>query len=171
MAALILGLAIGAVRGFSRGTASPLKVDTERQKLRMRKIFGIIGSILLLVGLGSAIKTKIFIQHASEADGVVVLMIERSGGSGGGHSYAPSFMFHDTSGTLHTVQSKLSSSAPEFKVGDKIKVLFEPGAPDTAAINTFWQLWFTPVFFSLFGIALPILARVITRFQGGRRYF
>lgn len=44
-------------------------------------------------------------------------------------------------GAVHTVPSRVYSSAPEFRLGDPVPILFRPDAPESARIDSYWHVW------------------------------
>jgi hypothetical protein len=51
------------------------------------------------------------------------------------------------------VQSDVGGNLPAFEVGQQVKVLFEPGSPDDATIDSIGQLWSFSILFLAIGSA------------------
>jgi hypothetical protein len=58
-----------------------------------------------------------------------------------GLTYAPVFRFTLESGQPFTVESRVHSNPPEFKVGEAVKVYYKRDHPEWAVINSLGQLW------------------------------
>lgn len=74
------------------------------------------------------------------AKGVVEELVERKDSSGK-PTYAPKFAFKDAKGAEFHVTSSSSSAAPGYRKGQSVDVLYQPGAPEKATIDTFWEKW------------------------------
>jgi hypothetical protein len=115
------------------------------------------GPALLLVALGFAIYTAHFIHSSAVAEGKVLSLREvvRHSDDVDQHesiTYAPVFTFKTADGASYTVSSDTGSSPAGFTVGDTVRVLYSPSNPSAARIDTFAQLWFTPMVFGCLGV-------------------
>ncbi|MBS9461407.1 DUF3592 domain-containing protein [Flagellimonas sp. 389] len=75
--------------------------------------------------------------------------------SDGSTMYKPVFEFKDRSQTKRTFESAISSNPPAYKVGEKVKIIYDKN--DSGAVKTisFWGLYRWSVI--LFMIAAPFL--------------
>lgn len=111
-------------------------------------IFFLLGLVFLAVGGGWVDRTKDFKQSAARTEGVVIdLVITRSG------TYAPVFEFDDASGVRHRIVSATASNPPAFEVSERVRVLYQPGHPEGARIDSFLELWLGPLIFLVLGTA------------------
>ncbi len=120
----------------------------------LSKILLIIGPVMLLAAIPAGLHAWHFSRTALHADGTVIELRERKDTESGSISYSPTFQFQDASGGQHTVASRVYSSPPEFRVGEKITVLYRGDAPDNAVIDSFWQLWGLPTMLAIGGFVL-----------------
>ena len=125
----------------------------------------IIGGLLLLMAvawLGVAAVcyhfANRFASRAIACQGTVVQMNSRNSDNGNVTFY-PEFTFTDSSGRLRTSTSSSSSNPPQYSVGDKISLLYDPQKPQDVRINSFAGLWLLPTIFAGIGgvIILPAL--------------
>jgi hypothetical protein len=131
-------------------------------------IFLLIGLGMLAGGIALGIHTKHFIATAIRVPGEVVGLVQRRGDDG--PTYAPRFTFTDQEGRQHTVEARTASNPPSFSVGEAVTVLYAPGRPGSAVIDSFVQLWLgTTVLsvmggvFTLVGGGLLGVAQVVSR--------
>lgn len=103
-----------------------------------------IGLILLVIGLsslGGAVwfgsQISSFASEAARTTGTVIAF--RPCGKG---TKSPVVKFTPTGSAPITFHSSSCSNPPAFYVGEEVKVLYRPDAPDqTPRIQTFFQLW------------------------------
>ena len=114
-------------------------------------IFGIAG-IGMLVGCGLLVmSTQAFLAVAIGADGTVVrLEYERSGSDSGG-AYYPIVQFLLRTGETIEFRSSVGSSPPSYRRGEAVRVLYDPTAPESAEIDSFFSLWFGPIVLGFLG--------------------
>jgi hypothetical protein len=132
---------------------------------------GVVGGLLVLIAVFLFSRTRSFVARAEAAKGTVTDMVYRrnsSDSTSGGYSAV--YQFKTLDGQTIVKQDSLLSNPPRFKVGQEIDILYEPGNPNKASINTWMSLYFLPALLGgiglIFGgvgiaIALPqVLARV-----------
>ena len=131
----------------------------------------------LMMGLGAMVgggywfvQTLGFKSSAARADGVVVKLESRrsSGRSGargrgrsGGPSFAPVFEFKDAEGGSHRVTSSVSSRPAAYDVGEKVAVLYSPGDPEDARIDSFFSLWGGPCALAVVGFLFTLVSTIV----------
>jgi len=119
-----------------------------------------IGFVLLGFAAFQAMRISSFIQNARSAAGTVTaLKAER--GMESSFTYAPVFSFHTADGKVISITSKASSNPPSFKVGDNVRVLYPPGNPAGAKIDSPFQLWGLPILLGCTGILLFVIAAAV----------
>ena len=125
----------------------------------------IIGGLLLLMAVAWLIVAAVcyhfanrFASRAIACQGTVVQMNSRTGDNGN-TTYYPVFTYTDSAGTLRTSTSSSASNPPEYSVGDKISLLYDPHDPQDVRTNSFAGLWLLPTIFAGVGgvITLPAL--------------
>lgn len=116
-----------------------------------------VGPFLLVLALVSVIRTEIFLRGCVAAEGTV-LGLESMRTSHGNHGYSPIFRFTADDGQIHIVVSKVATNPPTFKRGDQVKVMYPPGRPESARIDSYSQLWMFPGAATIIGGALTWLS-------------
>jgi hypothetical protein len=169
---LVAGLSFGFMLGFSRAmreAATP--VHGAKRPVIAKLVIG-LGCAVLAGALATALHTWHFTRVAQRTRGAVIEMREQTDYDSGRISYAPTFRFQDASGTEHTIASSFFSSPPEFRVGDRVGVLYRADSPQSARIDSYWQVWGLPSLLGIIGsIELPVglvilfWARMKGRFQ------
>lgn len=122
----------------------------------------LVGAVFLIVGLAAlglavrfGMETRAFITGAARADGTVVDLV--AGGSGDSSpTYRPTVRFTAADGREITFTSSTGSSPPSHREGDAVRVLYEPGNPEHAAIDEFFELWLLPFIAGIFGVVFPL---------------
>jgi hypothetical protein len=155
---LVAGISFGFMLGFSRAMreAASRIHGTKRPVIAARLVMG-IGCLALIVALATSLHTWRFTRVAQRTSGTVIEMRENTDKDSGNVSYAPTFRFQDATGAEHTVASSLFSSPPEFRVGDRVGVLYRADSPTSARIDSYWQVWGLPSLLGIIGsIELPI---------------
>ena len=136
----------------------------------LSKLMAGLAMVVLIVGLGFAINTVLFLQHAVSAKAIIVELVEKEGNEGA-VLYAPRFTFIGSDGMSHQVLSSTASDPPIGQVGDKIGILYDPKMPDHARINHFFDLWGVALiaaglgtfYLLIFGAAVLFTNRVLQR--------
>lgn len=75
--------------------------------------------------------------------------------SDGSTMYKPVFEFIDRSQTERTFESSISSSPPAYKIGDKVKIIYDAASPEKAKTISFWGLYHWSII--LLMVASPLL--------------
>jgi hypothetical protein len=108
------------------------------------------GTVLLIVGIGFGISTRVFITHSISANGKVIRLDEKTN-SDGKVGYSPVFTYINADGNSYTIYSDTSSNPPGFVEGESVRVLYSKDDPASARIDSFLQLWLMPVVFCSIG--------------------
>jgi len=118
------------------------------------------GAVALLVGVLFTIFTAISVGGSTSASGTVIGFTTGDKGI----SY-PVVQFPANPAPIIFTMSYSSTNEP-YKVGDKVKVLYDPGQPSAARVSSFFSLWYFPLFMLgaggvllLVGLGLLLLAR------------
>ncbi|TXT37503.1 MAG: hypothetical protein FD138_645 [Planctomycetota bacterium] len=121
-------------------------------------VFSLIGSVFLMIGAGFGWSSYSLLAVAQRADGTVIRLVHQGGGKRSGS--APVVEFH-LDGNRHEFRSWLSTSPPQFDVGDKVTVLYDPTDPQRARIESFVTLWLFPTIFSGIGVVMLVVSGVL----------
>lgn len=144
------------------------------------KVLKIVSAVFSTVGIGMLVasffvfsNTTSFISRAVEAHGKVT-DLERSrssSSSGSSTTYRPVVEFTTATGKRIEFVSSVGSSPPSHRVGEAVKVLYNPADPQSARIKSFFQLWFgfLIVFFMGLVFAAIGLGMILVRSRGRQR--
>jgi hypothetical protein len=122
----------------------------------------------LALSLAFAIHTEFFLHNSTRVAGEVVALKERYDSKSESIQYAPVFRFAASDGKAYTIASKISTDPASFAVGDTIEVLYRQNDPQTARINSFWQMWLVSTVLVCIGVALGLLGWVLLIFEHRR---
>lgn len=110
------------------------------------KALVIVKYIFTLIGIGMLVgaaliyrNTSSFLAGASKAEGTVVELVRSR--SSNSITYQPVVQFAGQSGQTIEFVSSISSNPPEYRIGQKIPVLYDPADPQDARITGFFSLW------------------------------
>jgi len=110
--------------------------------------FGAAGVLALAACLFAVVKVVTFQRQALHASGQVVALqvtneYRKSTDTTPSHyvnMYAPIVEF-DTPAGKQRVVGRVRSNVPDYRVGQRVDMLYPPGAPAAAVIDDFWQQW------------------------------
>jgi hypothetical protein len=106
----------------------------------MMSTLSIAGSILMLVTAGVVLLyVRYFVSTAARAQGVVIDNVVRQG------SYYPVDVFTDSNGGFHTVHSTVGANPPEYAVGARLNVFYQPKDLNSTMIDDFTHVWELPI--------------------------
>lgn len=107
----------------------------------MERLIKPIGWLMILsgfvpfsIGLYSFLSNRTFVARAVMTQAVVT-RIHREGSMVSSSGY-PVFRFTDRQGRTHEVRSGVGSDPPDYRVGDRIAVLYDPDDPQTARVDS-----------------------------------
>ena len=157
MVVLTAGISIGFMLGFSRAMREAAnRIHGTKRPVIAKLVIG-LGCAALVGALATSLHTWHFTRIAQRASGTVIEMRQQTDKDSGSVIYAPTFRFQDATGAQHTVSSGFYSSPPEFHVGDGVTVLYRGDDPQTARIDSYWQVWGLPSLLGIIGsIELPV---------------
>jgi hypothetical protein len=152
---ICFGLSLLFVLG-SRDTPDPSSSAPNTNRPAIARLMICMGCLTLVGAIALLLHTWHFTRNAQRTAGVVTEL--RAAGKDASETiYAPTFQFHDASRTAHKVSSSFYSSPPEFQVGDKVQILYHRDAPQSARIDSYWQVWGFPSLLGIIGsVGLPI---------------
>src|ERR1035438_4123745 len=104
-------------------------------------VFFFVGLLFLGRALFGALLTESLLRESIAVDGRIVGLEQLHRVNRSGLTYAPVFRFTLENGQPFTVESRVHSNPPEFKVGDAVKVYYKRDHPEWAVIDSLGQLW------------------------------
>jgi hypothetical protein len=134
-------------------------------------LFSTIGLGMLAVSVFIFSNTSSFIGRAVEADGEVIDLDRSRSSSSSSTTYRPVVAFTTATGKRVEFTSSVGSSPPSHRVGERVKVLYQPADPQSARIKSFFHLWFG--FLIVFALGLVFaaigLTMIFVRARGRKR--
>ena len=139
--------------------------EAARMRMIFLLVFGTIAVIMLLVAAISSYDAYTRSGIEERAPGLVVDTVEEPGGENMLYSY-PVVEFTDRDGRSHTVKVPEGSSPPQWAAGDAVTVLYDPGHPADARIDS-WSstllLWLLPGVTGIVGIGFLLAVFLVLR--------
>jgi hypothetical protein len=83
-------------------------------------------------------------KNGETTTGIVIELEEGTDGDGNCCTYSPVIEF-EANGQTYTFESSNASNPPEYQVGEKIRILYNPQKPNNAQINKVSERWLMPV--------------------------
>ncbi len=117
----------------------------------------VLGLLFAAIGLGIWYYDRQFFEQPNlqTAEGEVVELLQLR--SKKGFRYAPVFQFTATDGKVYRVQSDVSSSRPEYRLGERVVLYYSEGAPYEARVQRKGLLRYLPLVFAGTGMLLVLL--------------
>jgi Protein of unknown function (DUF3592) len=128
-------------------------------------ILCVLAPLMIIAAIVGIVNEQHFLNTASKAEGTVVEMVERKADNG--TAYAPVYVFNDAVGHEQKVYSRWSSYPPAYRVGEKIRVIYNPHAPQDAQIEGFFDMWGWMMIVGVIGLVYAVIGPVLVLF--GRR--
>ena len=131
----------------------------------------LFGLGLLGWGVFSFWRNQSFIDRALPALGEVIAYDRPAGAAAGAAPLTPVVRYSVSRTDIRNLRPQFGLLGQGYAVGQKLTVLYDPNDPQTARIDDFWQLWFTPLLCGCLGLAmvsLPSFALAVA-LAGNRR--
>jgi hypothetical protein len=125
---------------------------------------GFTAFILVALALFFLVRTRSFIGRSRQTQGTITQMVYDSSTEGGG--YLPIFRFRTLEGQEVEAKSDLATNPPQFKVGQVIDVLYDPGNPSKARIKKWFNLYYVPTLLGFLGLLLGCIGIAFIAFAG-----
>ena len=134
----------------------------------MGLFFMLVSVILFGWGIYSYMnKTENFKTYKS-TEGTVTRMRVVPPNDNSGETYAPIFKYKDAAGKEYTYESKHSSDPPDYKVGERVQLIYDPADPEEVYVDSFREKWVLTIVLFICGIVVfPISIWMI--YTGFRR--
>lgn len=157
--------------GRSRPRRGVRPEDVIRLRPHWTSLLGVMGLLLVavvLIGLGvkDVVTTRRFLAGTSAADGVVVKVddVTTSHKDGTTSRYYPVVRFVTGSGQVVQYRDHLGENSPAYRVGDPVRVLYDPANPQRARLDTWASLWLEAMILLMIGVPLLFVSAVILLF-------
>jgi hypothetical protein len=132
--------------------------------LRDRRFLLSIGGLFELIGIallgGAALSyrsSSAFEAAAQRTEGTVVDLEPRRSSSGG-DVYRPIVEFACRDGRTVRIAGGTASNPPAFRRGDRVGVLYRPGAPEEARLDRWADRWLGVILLGVLGFAFSAAA-------------
>jgi hypothetical protein len=119
------------------------------------------GPVILSIVVVTGIERALFISSSASAQGVIVALRVVHPYRHSDRSRSPVFRFTTKDGSSFTVASNISQSPAPWQFGDQVPVLYQPGHPENAHIDSFVQLWEPQVILGIVGGAFSVIPLLI----------
>jgi hypothetical protein len=121
-------------------------------------IFPAVGVLLIVIAVILFIRTVIFLLSSKKVQGTIVRMAQYTDSSGS--RYDPVFQFKTADGRTLEVEDSTGSNPPQFRVGQSVKIAYDPKNPSRAHINKQTNLFFAPLLLCLMGLCFACVGGV-----------
>lgn len=128
----------------------------------IKYLFLLVGGLLLLGAVASYQSANRFLEEAVSATGVVVALEEQRGD--GTVSYHPVVVFLDENKKTVRFTSSVGSSPAAYRKAEKVPVLYLPGQPEDARIDSFFEHWGASLIMSILGAPFFLIGLSIVLF-------
>lgn len=119
-------------------------------------VFSLGGLPFLLFGLYELARTAQMVIQYEQAEGVVLENIYQAFAEGGA-AYVPRVEFQAADGSSRRFTDGIGSLPPDYEIGAKVTVLYDPQGAEQPRIRAWKRLWFAPLLFVGIGL-IPVLA-------------
>lgn len=164
-------------RGVAEAAHSPIAAGFEAIPPISRNVRRFIAAAVAFGLLFAAVSVALVVMQIRWAEGAERAVAEVVGfherrSDDGGLAYYPELRFVTADGRTVSVRGNIGASPPAYRVGDQVPVLYDPGEPARASIDTAAGRWLVAVVFAGFGVlwlligGVPLLIRHLRR----RRY-
>jgi hypothetical protein len=123
-------------------------------------VFIILGGVFCVIAIFMALRSERLEKRGRLTTGVITELVKEQSRDADGFLqiyYHPVFRFDDPNGTAYLVKSSVGTNPTGFRVGQTVRILYDPEKPYLASIDTFSQMWMSPL---VFGIVGPIMLTV-----------
>jgi hypothetical protein len=132
-------------------------------RLVIQSVFFLVGLLFVGRALYGALSTESLLSESIAVDGRIVGLEQMHRVNRSGYTYAPVFRFTLENGQPFTLESRVHSNPPEFKVGDAVKVYYKRDHPEWAVINSLGQLWMGDVALAFVGLMFVGMGALLSR--------
>ncbi len=112
--------------------------------LLFKVLFTLIGAGTLAGSIFLFSDTREFLGEAVKGEGEVIELVAKRSTDSNNHTsytYAPRVRFRSGGGHEFEFTASISSNPPSYSVGEIVPLLYQPGDPQKARIDSFFSLW------------------------------
>ena len=120
----------------------------------------IISSVFIGIGVWLLTSNSNLIEHGISADGIISTLVQKTD-SEGGRTWYPVVEFTTNNGKQFSKEMTFGSSPPAYNTGDAVEVLYYAGNPDSAVINSYFQMYVFPWIFIGVGIFIEFIMIIV----------
>ena len=127
----------------------------------------------LSIGVYELYKAEQMLHEFAQADGTIVgnsYSISRTASGDEGGAYYPIVEFEIADGGKIRFTDGIGSLPPDYEVGERIKILYDPKNPQTARVYSWKRIWFVPVLLTCVGL-LPVFVPLIIYLFAARSFY
>lgn len=118
-------------------------------------LFGVVGCASITLGLWAAGKSRSFLARAQPGAGTVVAHTQADGR----HTASfPIVEFRARDGRVRSFQGDVGITRTQYRIGDRVAVLYDPANPENARLDDESSLWYFPFGIMAFGVASVAVA-------------
>jgi len=125
----------------------------------------LLGSPFTAIGAWEAIETSGQLRSHVRAEGTVVenrLVTDRRDGVVE-QSYVPVVEFRNAQGQITRFTDGVGSLPPDYAVGERVPIAFDPAEPSRARITSWKRLWLVPTILIVVGLLPAVVCAVVFR--------
>ena len=142
-------------------------------KSNIKYILLIAGICSLAVSINSATHEYNFTRSAKKTTAVVIKNDaivndddnDNDGSDTPSYNYYPEYKYK-VNGVNYTNESRIGTGKPEYNVGDKINIYYDPKHPKISSINSFFEKWLNSILTATAGLLLIIAAVLMIKLRG-----
>ena len=117
-------------------------------------LFTLLGLGMLAPALWISYQSWAFLQTAQAVPGTVIAL---QWSNGENSRVARPVVSYEVRGEPYQVTGSVASSPPAYDVGDPVRVLYPPGQPKAARLESGFDLWFLPVLLGGMGLVFTLV--------------
>lgn len=129
-------------------------------------LFFVLGIAMLIGGVVSFVKKRRELANSISTSGVVTELVRVTGQRS--YLYVPVVQFETASKQAVSFQSSVGGMPARHSVGQQVKVVYDPGNPQKAEIDSAMSLWLVPscmlgmgLVFTLLGLCLSAMFTLV----------
>jgi len=148
-----LGIFLGYLWGLTNGVALGARFQSGRPASPLWWILCfVLAGVFLLVSIGTSIYSIYFIANSLPAQATVI-RIDETKDDDGNIFHKPVYTYTTKTGETFTDRTSMSDGR-EYQIGDIIPIRYLSSSPQESRINYFFHIWFIPIFFGGFFVAM-----------------